>query len=197
MGIISRWKERRRQKRKLREWRNLAQAYATLDMFSQKGLIEWAPKQRQLYIDSNLALLMMRDAKSWQHFIGGVYTWIYDKECRKAWDDFIRREGLKAVREVSKTLPKGKTLSRRDIERIRDARRSEIAQGDMKPPKVEGFEFFVVKPPVLNENANENEKPLGQPVGQLISVGHYDPDTEQMEMALWRDVEPMLKANHS
>lgn len=187
MSIISRWKERRRQKRKLREWRNLAQVYATLDMFHDRGLLEWNQRQRQLYIDSSLAYLMMKDAQSWQNFVSGVYTWLYDKECRKAWEDYMQKESLKAVREVSIKLPKGKTLSRQDIERIRDARRQEIAMSDMKAPKVEGFEFVVVH----GTSAPDLTDPT-KPIGIPVAVGHYSPDTERMEMATWQEVEMLL-----
>ena len=206
MNIFQRFKERRAQRRKLREWRNLAQVYGTLELFADKGLLEWNAKLRQLYIDSNLALLMMRDVDSWQHFIGGIYTWLYGRECNRAWDEFMDKEGLKAVREYMARMPKGKTLSRQDIDRIREARRMEIAQSDMEPPKIEPFEFFIIAPPDLqhsrdgsavNAGLSQTEpspKPTANsPVGQLISVGHYDPATDRMEMALWSDVAPLLK----
>ena len=201
MGIFAKWKERRAQRRKLREWRNLAQVYGTLELFADKGLLEWNQKLRQLYIDSNLALLMMRDVDSWQHFIGGVYTWLYGRECNRAWDEFMDKEGLKAVREYMARLPKGKTLSRQDIDRIREARRMEIAQSDMEPPKIEGFEFFIIAPPDLShtDTTDSTEKPSAishqpssQPVGQLVSVGHYDPTTDHMEMALWEEVQSLI-----
>ena len=204
MGIFAKWKERRAQRRKLREWRNLAQVYGTLELFADKGLLEWNQKLRQLYIDSNLALLMMRDVDSWQHFIGGVYTWLYGRECNRAWDEFMDKEGLKAVREYMARLPKGKTLSRQDIDRIREARRMEIAQSDMEAPKIEGFEFFIIAPPDLqhsgdgsavNAGLSQTEPSPNQPVGKLISVGHYDPATDRMEMALWSDVAPLVKQN--
>ena len=205
MGIFAKWKERRAQRRKLQEWRNLSQVYGTLEMFADKGLLEWNAKLRQLYIDSNLALLMMCDVDSWQHFIGGVYTWLYGRECNRAWDEFMDKEGLKAVREYMARLPKGKTLSRQDIDRIREARRMEIAQSDMQPPKIEGFEFFIIAPPDLqhsgdgsavNAGLSQTEPSPNQPndsvVGKLISVGHYDPTTDHMEMALWEEVQSLI-----
>ena len=196
-NIIKKWKERRRQKQQLRELSTVAGAFSTLDRLQESGLLEWNQKLRQLYIEQSLALVMMKDVDSWTSFINNVFLWQYSKECDRAWADYFQKEELAAVRNYMAKNHAGKqhgTLSRNDIDRIRAARRNEIAQSDMEPPKVEGFEFFIVSPPVLNENANENEKSLGQPVGQLVSVGHYDPDTEKMEMALWRDVEPLLKA---
>ena len=73
----------------------------------------------------------------------------------------------------------------------------EIAQSDMEPPKIEPFEFFIIAPPDLHADASaENATvPAGSPVGKLISVGHYDPATDRMEMALWSDVAPLVKQN--
>ena len=104
----------------------------------------------------------------------------------------MQKEELAAVRKFMAGKPHS-TLSRGDIDRIRKARRQEITQSDMEPPKVEGFEFFIVSPPDLNDQTTKrpNNK---SPVGQLVSVCHYDPETGQMEMALWRDVEPLLKS---
>lgn len=177
----------------MKELSTVSGAFKTLERLAESGLLEWNQKHRQLLIDSSLALLMMKDADSWSNFMQNVFLWLYYSESQAAWEDYMQKEELAAVRKFMAGKPHS-TLSRGDIDRIREARRQEIIQSDMEPPKVEGFEFFIVKPPVLNENKNENEKPSGQPVGQLVSVGHYDPETGQMEMALWRDVEPLLKA---
>jgi hypothetical protein len=67
---------------------------------------------------------------------------------------------------------------------------------DMQPPAVEGFEFFVVSPPDLH-----TEPPLHQqegvggessPAGRLVAVGHFDPETEQMEIAPWSEVQLLI-----
>ena len=206
-NIIKKWKERRRQKQQLRELSTVAGAFSTLDRLQESGLLEWNQKLRQLYIEQSLALVMMKDVDSWQHFIQNVFQWQYSKECDRAWTDYFQKEELAAVRNYMAKNHAGKqhgTLSRNDIDRIRAARRNEIAQSDMEPPKVEGFEFFIIAPPELShtDNTDSTEKPSAishqpssQPVGQLVSVGHYDPTTEKMEMALWRDVEHMIKEN--
>lgn len=186
MGFIKKWMGRRAQKRKLRELQAFASGFRTMDVMEEKGLLAWNTKSRQLFIDRSLAYVMMHSASSWTNFINNVFLWQYSKECSRAWGDYFLKEELSAVRQAKKDA-KGRVLSRADIDRIREARRMEILQSDLEAPKVDGFEFFVVAP-----STDVGSAPSGKPVGRLVSVGHYDPDTGKMEMALWSEVEPLL-----
>lgn len=182
MNIFRKWKERRRQKQKLRELSRFAGAFNTLDQLESSGLLVYDIKTRRLFIEQQLAALMLRNAESWQNFIQNCYLWLYYREVQTAWEDFMLNEELKAVRKAkqgSKTA-----LSRKDVERIRRARRDEILQSDMEPPKIQGFEFFIVRP----TSAVPEDRKETDPVGHLVAVGHYDPSTEQMEMTLWQDL---------
>lgn len=87
------------------------------------------------------------------------------------------KEELSAVREALSKNPKPQ---RSDIDRIRWSRRQEIALSDMEPPKVEPFEFFII--PDSTEAAVEP-----------IAVGSYDPNTGQMEVAMWNEVKNLLE----
>lgn len=189
MNIIKKLKERRSQNKKLQQLSVYAGCFNSLNIMADRGLIEWNQKLRQLYIDSSLAFVMMRTPESWKNFINNIFLWQYSRECDHAWADYFQKEELKSVREASK---KYASLSRKDVERIREARRQEILQSDIEPPKVEGFEFFIVSPPASSELPGPDPQ-TGQPVGRLTAVGHYDPDTGQMEMALWADVEHLIK----
>jgi hypothetical protein len=124
-----------------------------------------------MFIEQPLALLMMRKAERWQNFVQNLYLYTYYQQCQRAWQDYMIREELAAVRKAAK----GGELSRYDVERIRRARREEIVQSDMEAPKVEGFEFFIITPPTT-----------------LIAVGYYDPEKNAMEMAPWEEVAPYL-----
>jgi len=73
------------------------------------------------------------------------------------------------------------SLSRDDIDRIRRARRAEIAQSDMPAPKVQPFEFFCVR------DTKDKE-------AQVVFVGHFDPDTDQIDMATWEDVQRLMQS---
>lgn len=189
MKWIKRWRERREEKRKLKELAAFASGFKTMDQMADSGLLAWNMKQRQLFIDSSLAFLMMRNVDSWTNFINNVFLWQYSKECERAWADFFLKEELAAVRKY-KSEHRGTVVTRADVDRVREARRAEILQSDMDAPKVKGFEFFIVSPPDLSDTSVSN----GSPVGKLISVGHYDPDSGRMEMELWSVVEPLLRA---
>ena len=139
-----------------------------------------------------------------------IYRYVHFRLTQEAWETYMHREEVKAVRTI---LNQGRELKRDDIERIKSARRMEIAQGDMQPPKVEPFEFFVIGPEVKEEaqaktpakgtegtaggdSAAVAQQPTGQaeaiPGGRILLVGHYDPATEQMEMATWEEVSLFL-----
>ena len=60
------------------------------------------------------------------------------------------------------------------------ARRQQIAFSDMEPPKVEPFEFFII--------------PLSTEVKvEPIAVGYYDPNTGEMDVAPWDEVQSLLQ----
>ena len=94
------------------------------------------------------------------------------------------REQVEATADGKTQKQHSPNLTRNDIDRIRRARRAEIAQSDMKPPRVEGFEFFIIR-----------DTTDAQP--DIVAVGHYDPDTEQIEMATWQEVKLLLEQAES
>ena len=193
-NIFKRFKHRRQQRRRLRELSAFAQGFRTLDQLQQSGLLAWDQPSRRLYIDQSLALLMMKNVDTWTNFIQNTFLWQYSRECDRAWADYFQREELAAVRRYTANLNekgemRNEKLSRADIERIREARRQEILQSDMPAPKVDGFEFFIVAPPDLADGS----VPSDYVVGKLTAVGHYDPDTDQMQLALWSEVEPLIR----
>lgn len=143
----------------------------------QTGLLAWNEKTRQLFISEPVAMLMMRDADTWTGFLYAVFEVQQLTLSQKAWNDYIQHEQLKAARAALKENPR---LSRFDIERIRRARRDEIALSDMEPPRIDGYEFFIV-----------SETTDVEP--QVIVVGHYDAATDRVEMEQWDRVRLLLE----
>jgi hypothetical protein len=139
--------------------------------------------QRRLFIEADLAVLFLQDAQRWTAFIHNTYQWLYYLESQTAVEDYCHQQELKAVREQLNQHP---DLSRADIDRIRRHRRAEIMQSDVPTPKVEPFEFFIVR-------AEEPSTAAAQASGRLIAVGHYDPDTQHMEIAPWEDIKDLLQ----
>jgi hypothetical protein len=75
-------------------------------------------------------------------------------------------------------------LSRADIERIRLAARQQVAESDIEPPKIEPFEFFIVQDTT-------------DAAAKLIAVGWFDPEKNDMELAPWSEVQPLITPSSS
>ena len=209
MSLLSKFREYRERKKKLRELIELSGRFRTLEALEKGGQLLWDPRNRRLLIERPLALLMMRSAAHWQNFMQNVHQWVYFRACQLAWAEFMRDEELKAVRKATMT---DSHLTRPDIERIKNARREEIAMSDMEPPKIEPFEFYIIN---VNDNGNGdnngndnglreapehqlerksgNERTNGSAVGKTLAVGRYDPESGFIDMATWEEVERFLK----
>ena len=235
-SLFTYWNNRRQQKKALKARQQLLQTYALLEKIFDSGQLSFDPKSRRLFITQPLAsLLMARGADAWINSIHTIYQYTYLRQSQKAWDEYMQREELTAVREAMQKAkshedgnnqssmvngplgPMGRlrsgaeqessmvrstsgrsqgengqssmansslftlhsSLTREDIDRIRLARRQQIAFSDMEPPKVEPFEFFII--PLSTEAKVEP-----------LAVGYYDPNTGQMDVATWDDVRTLL-----
>ena len=188
---LKRFLERRQEKKQLRETLRVLRMYAWLEKMFDSGVLHYDSDNRRLVMEQSLAvLLMQRGAEGWVNAVREIYRYVHFRLTQKAWDDYMHREEVKAVRNA---LNKGGNLNRDDIERIKSARRMEIAQTDMKPPKVEAFEFFVVGTEEgRTDSTDSTEKVSG---GVIRLVGHYDPQTEHMDLASWEEVSLFLNQN--
>jgi len=175
-------KKRREQRKKLKELKAFSSTFSTLDRLEQSGLLTFDAKSRRLFISQSLAVLtMLKSPEAYVATVQNIYLWTYWHEAQQAWADHMLREELAAVRQASvgdnhQTIQ----LSRADVERIRLAARQQVAESDIEPPKVEPFEMFIVEDTV-------DAKP------KIIAVGYFDPETNDMELAPWSEVQPLLK----
>ena len=205
MNILKKWREHRQQKRKQRETQQTLQTWALLEKLFDAGQISFDRKAHRLFITQPVAsLLMSHGADAWVQSVHNIYNYVHFLQTQQAWDEYMQKEELAAVRDAMKRpapdpsgSPAGSPnaeansqfsilnsqLSRSDIDRIRLARRQQIAFSDMEPPKVEPFEFFII--PLSTEAKVEP-----------LAVGYYDPNTGQMDVAAWDDVAQLLKDGH-
>ena len=193
MNILKKWRERRQQKRKQRETQQTLQMWALLEKLFDAGQISFDRKAHRLFITQPVAsLLMSHGADAWVQSVHNIYNYVHFLQTQQAWDEYMQKEELAAVRDAmqaakehqpSAISPHPSALSRQDIDRIRLARRQQIAFSDMEPPKVEPFEFFII--PLTTEAKVEP-----------LAVGYYDPNTGQMDVATWDDVKTLLKDGH-
>ena len=198
---------KRKSKENLRQLSQMAQQHRTIIALQRSGLLAWNQQTRQLLIAAPLAVLFMDSAERWTGFIQTLTLYEQYRLQSAAWAEYIQKEELKAVRKSLSPNPSpvgrgdegrsgadtppygggaggeaggaGVSLSRADIERIRRARRAEIAQTDMEPPVIKEFDFFIIP-----ETAEAHPEP--------IAVGHYNPQTGEMEMETWERVRSLL-----
>lgn len=190
MNILKKWRERRQQKRKQRETQQTLQMWALLEKLFDAGQISFDHKAHRLFITQPVAsLLMSKGADAWVQSVHNIYNYVHFLQTQQAWDEYMQKEEMKAVRDAmqvtkehqpSSVSHQPSSLSRSDIDRIRLARRQQIAFSDMEPPKVEPFEFFII--PLSTEAKVEP-----------LAVGYYDPNTGQMDVAAWNEVKILLE----
>lgn len=174
-------KERREQRKKLKELSNLSSVFSTISKLETTGLLVWSQKDRRLFIAQSLASLMLaKGAEAWTSFVQNIYLYHYFNQCSEAWQQYIQKEELAAVRKASEGS--NPPLTRSDAERIRLAARQRIMESDVQPPQVQLFEFYIICD-------SENAKP------DRIAVGYFDPQTGAQEIAPWSEVAPLLQTN--
>jgi hypothetical protein len=174
-------KERRAQRKKLKELSRLSNVFATISKLETSGLLVWSEKDRSLFIAQSLATLMLaKGAEAWTSFVQNVHLYHYYQQCQSAWQQYIQQQELAAVRKAS--LGAHPPLTRSDADRIRTAARQRILESDVEPPKVQPFQFFIMR---------ESE----QPKPDLIAVGYFDPETGDQEIAPWAEVSELVRAD--
>ena len=192
-NLFTRWRERRQQKKALKAQQQTLQMWALLEKLFDAGQISFDRKAHRLFITQPVAsLLMSRGADAWVQSVHNIYNYVHFLQTQQAWDEYMQKEEMKAVRDAMQAAKEHQpsaishqpsSISRSDIDRIRLARRQQIAFSDMEPPKVEPFEFFII--PLSTEAKVEP-----------LAVGYYDPATGQMDVATWDDVAQLLKDGH-
>ena len=177
-NLLSKWKEHRKQKKAQKQQRSLLQTWQWLEKLFQSGMMSFDDKAHRLFITQPLAVVLMANgADGWVNSIHAIYQYTYWRTSQQAWDDYMQKEEVAAVRNA---LAQDAKLQRMDIDRIKWSRRQEIALSDMQPPKMEPFEFFIIP------NSTEGKV-------EPLAVGYYDPNTEKMEVATWDEVKSLLK----
>lgn len=174
------WKERRAQKRKLRETRDTLQMWAWLEKIFASGMLSFDYKANRLFMTQPMALLLMAGgADGWVRAVDNIYQYAHWLQTQHEWEQFMRKEELAAVRKALKDDPK---MQREDVERVKRACRQDIAMSDLPEPKTEPFEFFIIQ-----DSVEAKVEPL--------AVGYYDPATGQMDVATWDEVRDLLAAS--
>lgn len=172
------------QRRRQRESIQTLQLWVWLEKLFESGQFSFDYENHRLFITQPMAVLMMaHGADGWVQAVHNIYEFARWMQVRHAWEQFMQKEELAAVRKAIATISDSSAseLTPADIERIKHAKRQEIAMSDMEMPKAEPFEFFIIP---LSTAAKV------EPIG----VGYYDPNTGQMDVATWDEVKSLLQA---
>lgn len=198
MSFLKKLFSRRNKSEKLRT--DASQVFATLETMEKKGLLLWDTKNRRLFIAEPLAILMIQKEQGWIAFLQNVAYWQYYKEVQDSWDSYIRNEELKAVRRAKR---KYAMLTKKDIERIRRQRRSEVQEDEKNAIEIKPFELFILGDNYegsclqVSDETTNTAKDSKEATNHVVAVGDYNPITQQVNMALWKDVQSALREINS
>lgn len=198
MNFLKKLFSRKNEREKLRT--DASQVFATLETMEKKGLLLWDTTNRRLFIAEPLAILMIQKEQGWIVFLQNVAYWQYYKEAQDGWDSYIRNEELKAVRRAKR---KYAMLTKMDIKRIRRQRRSEVQEADKNALEIKPFELFILGDNYegsylqVSEETTTTAKESKEAANHVIAVGDYNPITQQVNMALWKDVQSALQEINS
>jgi len=188
--IFLAWRLRKRGKNRklLKELRDLSTVFAIYNDWQKAGLIHWQVKDRNLLIEEQLALVeLKRGEKEFHHFLDCAAMWQNYQLLQDAYEQQRINVEAQAVRDADKEL--GKVLTATDIQRIRLQARSNMQAIDPKNLKglIREFDIMVIRATAKSESQATQEN------GQLLAVGHYD--GEKLEMAMYEDVKSVLTSS--
>ena len=176
-----------RHKKKPTTQEKVLQTFNTLEQLEQGRLIHYDRKAQRLYIEHPLATAVATSEEAWLHFMQNCWLWISYRAASDAWQRHILNEEMKAVHRARRQFPK---MTASDIDRVKRARRKEIAATDITPPQIDGFEFFIIR-----ETTTPTDTGGGHPVpgGEIYAVGTYDASKDNWQSAPWEDVKRLLE----
>ena len=171
--------KRNKQKKQLREIRDLATLFGILDQLSNRGNIYWKEKDNILLVEERLALLKMAEGKEgFQRFLEQVAIWQNYKLIAAAYEQHVLEVETEAVRNAQKDNP---SLTNADIYRIRQNARTMMSE--INPESLDVIREFDI---MIIRSTAPSAKDATQENGQLLAVGHFD--GTQVQMAIDDDV---------
>lgn len=175
--------KRNKQKKQLREIRNLSILFGILDQLSKRGNIYWKEKDNILLVEERFALLKIAEGKEgFQKFLKQVATWQNYKLITAAYEQRVLEIETEAVRHAQQDYL---NLTNADIYRIRQHARTTMSEIKLESLDViREFDIMIIRAtaPSAKDATQEN--------GQLLAVGHFD--GTQVEMAMYEDVKHAL-----
>ena len=176
-------KNKKRQKKALKNLRDLHEMVGILDKWARHGLIFWRRKDKLLIIEETVALMKLAEGrKGFLNFLNQIAVWQSSKLIDKAYESHSIKVETEAVRKAQR---KYANLTKADIMRIRQEARENMSMLPIEQlDYIKEFDIFVVRASAPSaQEATEAS-------GQLLAVGHFD--GEKVEMAMYDEVKHNL-----
>ncbi len=171
-------KTRKRNKAQLQRLSMISGVFKIIKNLEDAELLSWIERRRQLFIQRSLAIVILAQGKdAWHNFLNNLYLYTVLQLQSRAWDALLIKEQGKAIADERKRHTG--SLTSAEIREIRSRVRRALDPEAIQPPRIEQFEFMVV---------DESDK-------EIVLCGVYDPETEQLDMALWEDLLYLLPDN--
>lgn len=171
--------KRRKNRKQLRELKQIVSMFATLEKLARRGRIYWKAQDKILLIEEEFATIKLAEGKEgFQHFLDQVAAWQNYQLINEAYEAHRIKVETEAVRKAQKDNP---NLTNSDIYRIRQFARSTMGEIDLESLDVlKEFDIMIIRPSAPSAKAATEAN------GQLLAVGHYD--GKQVEMAMYDDI---------
>jgi hypothetical protein len=180
MGIIKKFMEKWA-KRKERAWlKEFANTFDSIGKLFESRLLVFDAKMHQLYIHNTLADVMLAKGEAgWRAFLNNVFLSLAYQQMSGNWEAYFQQQEKKAVAEA---WEKQGDLSTADVERIKRAARAKVKKDNMGRTMPMEFEFVIIYD--RGETAD------------IVAVGRYNAETEELEMEEWQWVKNMVEQNN-
>ena len=107
---MKRFLERRRKKKHQRELLQTLRTWGWLEKVFESGMLSFDTEHHQLFITQPMAVLMMANgAEGWVNSVREIYQYVHWRQTQRAWEEFMQKEELAAVRAA--LSEKGKVKS--------------------------------------------------------------------------------------
>lgn len=180
--------KRKRKEEKTTTREEYASVFSSLDGLEKSGMISYDRRLHRLFIEQPIARVMLdQGEKGWLCFLQNCFLWLSYRLYGEAWDKLFLTEELKAVRRARKRFA---NLTAADIDRIKRARRAELQMSDLEPPRIDGFEFFVVRETTDTPLPGDTNAVSG---GEILLAGVYNADDDMWKASPWSDIQDFVK----
>lgn len=160
----------------------LSRNFGTVETLEKHGLLAWVEKDKRLFIALPLASVMIaRGMDGFQNFLDNVTMYHAQKELERQYRAIVRDRQREAVK---KRTASGVRVKAGELDSIRRAVVDALQPDDIAGTTLAPFDFFIISDSVE-----------GYSQAEVSFVGHYNPDSGQVDMAPWSDIQQLINSS--